>query len=178
MASGKPIVYTSADSGLQIAAHIDVIPLDDLYTMCKIAREIMRGPHEVGRVIARPFRGQPGAFERTPDRRDFSVLPPTTVLDEITGEGLEVRGVGKIPDVYGGRGITHTHPTKSNDQGVDATIEEIGRLERGLVLANLVDFDQAFGHRNDPKGYAGALEEFNVRLPELLAALRPEDALA
>ena len=106
MASGKPIVYTSADSVFQIAAHLDVIPLDDLYDMCKIAREIMRGPHEVGRVIARPFRGQPGAFERTPDRKDFSVLPPTTVLDEIAGAGLEVRGVGKIPDVYGGRGIS------------------------------------------------------------------------
>jgi phosphopentomutase len=178
MASSRPIVYTSADSVFQIAAHVDVIPLDELYAMCETARSILRGTHEVGRVIARPFRGEPGAFERTTDRHDYSVLPPSdTVLDELLAHDLEVRGVGKIPDIFGGRGVSHTHPTKSNDDGISAVIEEIGRLDRGLVFANLVDFDQSFGHRNDPEGYARALEEFDVRLPEIAAALGPDDAL-
>lgn len=178
METGHPIVYTSADSVFQIAAHNDVIPLEELYEMSRKAREIMRGPHEVGRVIARPFIGRPGAFQRTPDRHDFSVLPPKdTILDEIVEAGLQVRGIGKIPDIFGGRGITHTHPTKSNDQGVDAVIEELGLLERGLIFANLVDFDQSFGHRNDPEGYAQALEEFDQRLPAIIGALGPRDAL-
>ena len=178
IASGKPIVYTSADSVFQIAAHVDVIPLAELYDMCEKAREIMRGPHEVGRVIARPFRGEPGAFERTADRHDYSVLPPSeTVLDELVAQGLEVRGVGKIADIFAGRGVSHTHPTRSNDEGISAVIKELGRLDRGLVFANLVDFDQSFGHRNDPEGYAGALQEFDVRLPEIQEALGPDDAL-
>ena len=176
--TGRPIVYTSADSVFQIAAHVDTIPLKELYRMCETARDILRGPHEVGRVIARPFKGSPGAFERTTDRRDFSVLPPSdTILDELSAEGLEVRGVGKILDIFGGRGVTHSHPTKSNEAGVEAVVEELGRLERGLVFANLVDFDQSFGHRNDPAGYAGALEAFDAGLPALLAALSEDDAL-
>ena len=178
METGRPIVYTSGDSVFQIAAHVDVVPLGRLYEMCKIAREILRGPHEVGRVIARPFRGQPGAFERTPDRHDYSVLPPSdTVLDEISGGGLEVRGVGKISDIFGGRGLTHSRPTRSNDDGVDGIVEGIGAVERGLVFANLVDFDSQFGHRNDPAGYGGALEAFDRRLPEIRAALQPDDVL-
>jgi phosphopentomutase len=178
MATGRPIVYTSGDSVFQIATHVDVVPLERLYEMCKIAREILRGPYEVGRVIARPFRGEPGAFERTPDRHDYSVLPPSdTVLDEISGAALEVRGVGKISDIFGGRGLTHSRPTRSNDDGVDAIIEQLGAIDRGLVFANLVDFDSSFGHRNDPEGYAGALESFDRRLPEILAALRPDDVL-
>jgi phosphopentomutase len=178
VATGKPIVYTSGDSVFQIAAHVDVVPLERLYEMCRIAREILRGPHEVGRVIARPFTGLPGAFERTPDRHDFSVLPPRpTILDEIAGAGLEVRGVGKIADIFAGRGITSSSPTKSNDAGIDAVIDAARLLSRGLVFANLVDFDQAYGHRNDPAGYAGALERFDMRLPEIRAALGDDDVL-
>jgi phosphopentomutase len=176
MASGYPIVYTSGDSVFQIAAHVDVIPLERLYEFCGIARKILTGPHEVGRVIARPFRGSPGAFERTPDRHDFSVLPPTdTVLDEISAAGLEVRGIGKISDIFGGRGLTSSRPTRSNDEGVSSVIEAVGGLSRGLVFANLVDFDSSFGHRNDPGGYAGALEAFDRRVPEVLAALGRDD---
>jgi phosphopentomutase len=176
--TGKPIVYTSADSVFQIAAHIDVVPLDRLYEMCRIARTILTGPHEVGRVIARPFKGAPASFERTADRHDFSVLPPSdTVLDEISRAGLEVRAVGKISDIFGGRGPTSSRPTKSNDDGIGAVIDELNAVSRGLVFANLVDFDSAFGHRNDPQGYAGALEAFDYRLPELLGALGPDDVL-
>ena len=178
MRSGRPIVYTSADSVFQIAAHVDVISLEELYDMCRKAREIMRGPHEVGRVIARPFEGQPGSFQRTPDRHDFSVLPPSeTILDAVAGAGLEVRGVGKISDIFGGRGVTSSRPTRSNEHGVEVLIAEIEAAGRGLVFANLVDFDQSFGHRNDPQGYAGALEDFDKRLPDVLAALGPQDVL-
>jgi len=178
MSTGKPIVYTSGDSVFQIAAHVDVVPLEKLYDMCKLARDILRGPHEVGRVIARPFEGGPGAFARTSDRHDYSVMPPRdTVLDAIAGAGLEVRGVGKISDIFGGRGVTSSHPTGSNEEGVDAILEEIERLERGLVWANLVDFDQSYGHRNDAEGYAKALESFDSRVPELLGALGPQDLL-
>jgi phosphopentomutase len=178
MRTGKPIVYTSGDSVFQIAAHVDVIPLERLYELCKIARGILRGSHEVGRVIARPFSGGPGAFERTPDRHDYSVLPPSeTILDEIAATGQEVRGVGKIWDIFGGRGVTHSHPTRSNDDGITAIIEEIRAIDRGLVFANLVDFDQAYGHRNDPAGYAAALEQFDHRLPEIVDAMGPEDVV-
>ncbi|MDP9068081.1 MAG: phosphopentomutase [Actinomycetota bacterium] len=176
--TGHPIVYTSADSVFQIAAHVDVIPLERLYELCRIAREIMRGPHEVGRVIARPFRGTPGAFVRTPDRHDFSVLPPAaTVLDEISAAGLEVRGVGKISDIFAGRGVTSSRPTLSNADGSVAVADELRAVRSGLVFANLVDFDQSFGHRNDPAGYAQALAEFDSSLPAIMTALGPEDAL-
>jgi phosphopentomutase len=178
LATGSPIVYTSGDSVFQIAAHVDVIPLERLLEMCRIAREILRGPHEVGRVIARPFRGEPGDFVRTADRHDFSVLPPhDTVLDEISRSQLEVRGVGKISDIFAGRGVTSSRPTRSNADGIAALTEEIVAVERGLVFANLVDFDQSFGHRNDPAGYAGALEEFDRGLPSIRAALGPDDVL-
>jgi phosphopentomutase len=178
LATGKPIVYTSADSVFQIAAHVDVIPVERLYEMCRIARELLRGPHEVGRVIARPFAGRSGSFHRTPERHDFSVTPPgNTILDEISRAGLEVRGVGKIGDIFAGRGLTSSRPTKSNDDGVNAVIDELSAMGRGLVFANLVDFDSAYGHRNDPEGYAQALESFDGRLPEILRALRSDDLL-
>lgn len=178
LSTGKPIVYTSGDSVFQIAAHVEVVPLEKLYGMCETARAILRGPHEVGRVIARPFEGRPGAFERTGDRHDFSVLPPrSTILDEISGAGLEIRAVGKISDIFGGRGVTSSHPTGSNEEGIDAVLEELGAIRRGLVWANLVDFDQAYGHRNDAKGYAEALEMFDRRLPDLTQALGPNDVL-
>lgn len=178
MSTAKPIVYTSGDSVFQIAAHVDVVPLEKLYEMCKLARGILRGRHEVGRVIARPFEGSPGRFTRTSDRHDFSVLPPRdTVLDAIAGAGIEVRGVGKISDIFGGRGVTSSHPTGSNEEGVDAILEELDALRRGLVWANLVDFDQSYGHRNDVEGYAAALESFDRRLPEILRALGRDDVL-
>lgn len=173
--SGKPIVYTSADSVFQLAAHIEIVPRDCLYEMCRIARDLLRGEHEVGRVIARPFRGAPGAFERTADRHDFSVEPPSeTVLDALSHAGLDVRTVGKVSDIFAGRGVTHSHPTENNDDGIDAVIEELGETEAGLVFANLVDFDQSYGHRNDPEGYARALEHFDRRLTEILAAAEPD----
>ncbi|HEX2058595.1 MAG TPA: phosphopentomutase [Actinomycetota bacterium] len=178
LATGFPIVYTSADSVFQIAAHVDVIPPESLYDMCRVAREILRGEHEVGRVIARPFEGRPGAFVRTPDRHDFSVLPPRpTVLDAVVDAGLEVRGVGKISDIFAGRGVTSSRPTRSNEEGVTAVVEELAAIERGLVFANLVEFDSSYGHRNDPRGYAAALEAFDRRLPEILDALGPDDVL-
>lgn len=178
MATGKPIVYTSGDSVWQIAAHVDVVPLERLYELCSIARALLVGTHEVGRVIARPFEGAPGRFRRTPDRHDYAVPPPAnTVLDEIKGAGLEVRSVGKIYDIFAERGITHTHPTRSNDDGIAATIQEVEACGGGLVFTNLVDFDQAYGHRNDPRGYADALEAFDRRLPEIVAALGPDDVL-
>ena len=176
--TGFPIVYTSADSVFQIAAHVDVIPLERLYQMCRVAREILRGEHEVGRVIARPFEGQPGSFVRTPDRHDFSVLPPQpTVLDAVAAAGREVRGVGKISDIFAGRGVTGSRVTRSNEEGVTAVVEELAAIDRGLVFANLVEFDSSFGHRNDPRGYAGALEAFDRRLPEIVDALGPDDVL-
>jgi phosphopentomutase len=178
METGRPIVYTSADSVFQIAAHVDVIPLERLYEMCRIAREILRGPHEVGRVIARPFTGSVAAFTRTPDRHDFSVLPPgPTVLDRVVEAGLEVRAVGKISDIFAGRGVSSSRPTRSNEEGARAVAEEIRAVSSGLVFANLVDFDQSFGHRNDPHGYAAALVAFDDRLPEILDSLGPRDAL-
>jgi phosphopentomutase len=178
LATGKPIVYTSADSVFQIAAHVDVVPLERLYDMCRMARAVLDGPHRVGRVIARPFRGRPGAFERTTDRHDFSVVPPRpTVLDAMAAQGLEVRAVGKVGDVFAGVGITSSRPTVSNDDGIDAVVDELSTITRGLVFANLVDFDQAFGHRNDPEGYAAALERFDSRVPEITQALGADDAV-
>jgi phosphopentomutase len=178
MATGRPIIYTSADSVFQIAAHVDVIDLNRLYELCRIARGVLVGEHEVGRVIARPFAGSPGSFMRTPDRHDFSVLPPmTTVLDELVEAGLEVRGVGKISDIFAGRGLTASRTTRSNDEGVGAVAAATAAIDRGLVFANLVDFDQAFGHRNDPAGYAEALEAFDRRVPELLAPLGADGVL-
>ena len=176
--TGRPIVYTSADSVFQIAAHVDVVPLERLYELCRIARDFLRPPNEVGRVIARPFAGEAGSYQRTPDRHDFSVVPPhDTVLDEIAAAGLDVRGVGKISDIFAGRGVTHSRPTRSNADGIDGVIEQLGLMDRGFVFANLVDFDQSFGHRNDPEGYAGALQEFDARLPEIQLAMQDEDIL-
>jgi phosphopentomutase len=179
LATGKTIVYTSADSVFQIAAHEEVIPLDELYEICEIARAILRGKHEVGRVIARPFVGEPGAFERTANRRDFSVLPPEpTLLDALKDAGQRVYAVGKIEDIFAGQGITDAVHTKHNMDGVDQTLAAMReQSERGLIFTNLVDFDAKFGHRNNPQGYANALVEFDQRIPELMAALKPDDIL-
>jgi phosphopentomutase len=176
MRTGSPIVYTSADSVFQIAAHEQVIPLAELYRMCEAAREILRGPYEVGRVIARPFEGSPGAFKRTPNRHDYAVPPPEgMLLDKLASRQVDVFGVGKIFDVFLGRGINRHVTTKSNADGMAKTLEAMSQLDRGLIFVNLVDFDQQYGHRNDVEGYAGALEEFDRWLPGFQAALRPDD---
>lgn len=178
METGFPIVYTSADSVFQIAAHEDIIPLDQLYDMCKKARNMLVNEHGVGRVIARPFNGIPGEFSRTANRRDFSLKPIyDTMLDNIKNSGLEVMAVGKIEDIFGGQGITRSAHTKTNIDGVDKTIEFIKEHKRGLIFTNLVDFDMKYGHRNDPQGYAKALEEFDSRLPDIINELNNDEIL-
>ncbi len=178
MRTGSPIVYTSADSVFQVAAHEDVIPLWELYKICETAREILRGPNEVGRVIARPFTGSPGKFQRTENRKDFAVPPPKgMLLDRLEKAGVEVYGVGKIFDVFLGRGIGEYVKTKNNADGMQKTAAALGELERGLIFTNLVDFDQNYGHRNDVEGYGSALEEFDRWLPGFMAQLRPGDLL-
>lgn len=170
--TGRPIVYTSGDSVFQLACHKRVVGLQTLYEWCRAARRLLTGDHEVGRVIARPFEGEPGAFLRSPERRDFSVPPPgETVLDHLSGAGVPVYGVGKIQDIFCGQGITEARYSGSNDHGVDLTLEYLRRPGPALVFTNLVDFDSKYGHRNDPAGYAAAIEAFDRRLPDLLGAL-------
>jgi phosphopentomutase len=170
--TGRPIVYTSGDSVFQIAAHKDVVPLDQLYTWCRQARAILDGPHRVGRVIARPFVGEPGSFTRTHERRDFSVEPfAPTYLDRIEGRGVPVFGVGKIPDIFAEHGLTESEHSESNDHGVDLTIDYLARADPVLVVTNLVDFDTKYGHRNDAEGYARCVEAFDRRVPDLVGAV-------
>ena len=175
--TGALIVYTSADSVFQIAAHVDVVPLPELYRYCEIAREMLVGKHGVGRVIARPFGGE-HPFVRLPGRHDYSLVPPKdTVLDLIKNEGMDVISVGKIFDIFAGKGLTESNPTVSNMDGMDKTIAIADRDFCGLCFTNLVDFDSSYGHRNDAAGYANALTEFDARLGELMAKLRPHDIL-
>src|SRR5579885_1118677 len=174
--TGSPIVYTSADSVFQVAAHEDVIPVWELYKICETAREILRGPYEVGRVIARPFIGSPGAFTRTPNRHDYAVPPPKgMLLDQLAAAGVEVSSVGKIFDVFLGRGIRGYEKTRNNAEGMAKTLCALDSLDRGFIFVNLVDFDQLYGHRNDVEGYAQALEDVDRWLPSLEAKLREED---
>lgn len=175
--SGKFIVYTSSDSVFQIAAHEETVPLEELYKACRTAREILKGSHAVGRVIARPFEGESGSYRRTASRRDFS-LPPAgkTMLDEISRE-KSVIAVGKIGDIFASRGVTRSIITHSNAEGEEATINLAESDFEGLCFVNLVDFDTLYGHRNDPIGYAEALNEFDTRLPAILERLRADDAL-
>ena len=176
MCTGSPIVYTSADSVFQIAAHEQVNPLPELYRMCEIARAILRGPFEVGRVIARPFEGQPGAFVRTANRHDYAVPPPPgMLLDQLSANQVGVYSVGKIYDVFLGRGIGPHVTTKNNADGMAKTLGAMEHFDAGLVFVNLVDFDQQYGHRNDVEGYARALEEFDAWLPAFRAAMRSDD---
>jgi phosphopentomutase len=176
--TGYPIVYTSADSVFQIAAHEEVTLLDHLYEMCRIARRLLVGEHAVSRVIARPFVGVPGKFARTDRRRDFSLEPTApTVLDAIKDIGLEVYAVGKIDDLFAGRGITESIHTHGDLDGVDHTIAAMRRVGRGLIFTNLVDLDARYGHRNDPHGYAKNLEQIDAALAGLLEALREGDIL-
>lgn len=177
--TGKPIIYTSGDSVFQIAAHEEIIPVAELYAMCRAARRILTGQHEVGRVIARPFVGEPGHFTRTANRHDFSVSPPApTALDRLKAAGLMVYAVGKINDIFNAQGITDYVTTKDNLDGVEKTLAAMReQRRRGLIFTNLVDFDAQFGHRNNAPGYAAALAEFDLRVPELLAALAADDLL-
>jgi phosphopentomutase len=179
MQTGQPIVYTSADSVFQIAAHEDVIPVDELYRICEVARGILTGPHAVSRVIARPFTGQPGNFARTERRRDFSLPPPhPTVLDALKDNGYHVRAVGKIEDIFAGRGITDAIHTGNNEESLQATWRYAHEShEPGLIFTNCVDFDMVYGHRNDAPGYARALEELDAWIPRLLAELGTRDIM-
>lgn len=175
--TGAWILYTSADSVFQLAAHEETVPLEEQYRGCMIAREMLVVPNDVSRVIARPFRGQPGSYARTPNRRDFSVAPPSeTLLDALEADGIDRHGVGKVDDLFAGRGIRSRH-TASNVEGIEAIRGWIASTDRGLLFANLVDFDQMFGHRNDVPGFYRALQEFDQALPTLIAALREDDLL-
>lgn len=176
--TGYPIVYTSADSVFQIAAHEEVIPIDRLYEMCRIARDMLKGEHAVGRVIARPFVGAPGNFTRTDRRHDFSLTPTgKTVLDYAVEGGYEVKAVGKIKDIFSGQGITDSVHIHNNMDGVNKTLEYMKQDFSGILFTNLVDFDMLYGHRNDVQGYARALADFDNRIPELLGALKEDDIL-
>lgn len=179
METGAVIVYTSADSVFQIAAHEEVIPLEELYQICQVARSLtLDEKYAVVRVIARPFMGEAGNFIRTANRRDFSVEPPDrTVLNDLADAGLDVIAIGKISDIFAGSGVTRSLHTKSNMDGVDQLIHILNQPFHGLAFVNLVDFDAKYGHRRDPVGYAKALEEFDIRIPEILAALQKDDLL-
>ncbi len=178
METGKPIVYTSADSVFQIAAHEDVIPVEDLYDYCQKAREILQGEHAVARVIARPFVGEPGNFERTERRKDFSLTPPEpTVLKYLQEANFEVNAIGKITYIFNHSGITNSVTTSNNMDGIDKTIDFLDQSKKGLIFTNLVDFDQNFGHRRNVEGYAAALKDFDQRIPEIKAAMREDDLL-
>ncbi|MDO5110894.1 MAG: phosphopentomutase [Clostridia bacterium] len=176
--TGKPIVYTSADSVFQIAAHEAVIPLDELYRICMIAREMLVGDDLVGRVIARPFIGTEEAYTRTENRRDYAVPPiEETVLDGLSAKGFTTIGVGKIEDIFCKRGVDVVNHTRNNPDGIDATLQYIEKGEGRFIFTNLVDFDMLYGHRNDVEGYAAALEYFDTRLPSLIQAMHPNDLL-
>jgi len=176
--TGKWIVYTSADSVFQVAAHEETIPLEELYAACATAREILRGAHAVGRVIARPFVGEPGAYTRTPNRHDWSLEPPRpNYLSLARDAGATVHGVGKIHDIFAGQDVDESHPTKSNAEGINVTEELLQTLEEGVVFVNLVETDMLWGHRNDPENFHRCLQAFDRRLPDLLDALRGGDLL-
>jgi phosphopentomutase len=178
MRTGSPIVYTSADSVFQIAAHEEVIPIPELYRMCEIARRQLCGANEVGRVIARPFVGEPGNFTRTANRHDYAIPPPPgMLLDKLQEAGVFTFGVGKIYDIYCERGLTGHVKMKGNADGVNKTIEAMAQHKSGFIFTNLVDFDMLFGHRNDVEGYASALEQFDASLPRIVASMGPRDLL-
>lgn len=174
--TGKPIVYTSADSVFQIAAHEQVIPVPRLYEICETARAILRGEDEVGRVIARPFEGEPGAFRRTENRHDYAVPPPReNLLVALSEAGCDVVCIGKVASIYDAVGVTQDLTARNNDQSIDQTIYALKDDTRGLIFSNLVDFDMLYGHRRDVEGYARALEHFDSRLPEIEGAMKPND---
>ena len=173
--TGALIVYTSGDSVFQIAAHEEIVPLEELYKYCQIAREIMTGENEVGRIIARPFIGQYPYYQRTSNRRDYSIVPPRTILDDISKTGLNVTGIGKISDIFCGQGIVKKIKTTSNIDGMEKTIEEAKTDFEGLVFVNLVDFDMLYGHRNNINGYANAMTVFDKQLGDFMNYLKKDD---
>jgi phosphopentomutase len=176
--TGKPIVYTSADSVFQIAAHEEVVPLDRLYEICEIARRILDGEHKVGRIIARPFLGQTGSFYRTENRHDYAVPPPRqNLLPALKGEDLDVVCIGKIASIYDSLGVTQDLVAKNNQQAIDQTMYALEKKTRGLIFSNLVDFDMLYGHRRDTEGYARALEHFDSALPAIEASMRDDDLM-
>jgi len=177
VATGHPIIYTSADSVFQVAAHEDVVPLAMLHAWCAAAREMLVAPHRVNRVIARPFRGEPGAYVRTPGRHDYAVDAPPNVLDRLAAGGTAIHAVGKISDIFSGRAVTASTRVDDNAGGIAKTLELMQSIEHGLIFTNLNDFDSKYGHRRDPRGYADALERLDTAVPELESALRPGDAL-
>lgn len=176
--TGKPIVYTSADSVFQIAVNVDKYTLEQLYDMCAKARQILKGRHQVARVIARPFTGSGGNYTRTSDRRDYAILPPEyNLLNRLKEQSFNVTAVGKIEDIFAGSGITEAAHTRDNMDGVDLTLRYMSRKSNGLIFTNLVEFDSSWGHRRDAKGYGRGLEEFDGRLPEIMSAMDEEDIL-
>lgn len=175
--TGYPIVYTSADSVFQVAMHEEIIPVERQYEICQIARDMLIGDLEVGRVIARPFLGESGNYYRTKNRKDYATLPPETVLDVIKENDLGVYAIGKIVDIYAGKGFTRYKKTKNNLEGIQDTIEAIKNAEEALIFTNLVDFDTEYGHRRDVPGYAKALEEFDSYIPEIIDNLKEDDLL-
>ncbi|TCK97969.1 phosphopentomutase [Natranaerovirga hydrolytica] len=178
MKTGYPIVYTSADSVFQIAAHEAIIPLEELYEICQKTRELLVGENAVARVIARPFAGKEGEFVRTSNRKDFSLEPPKdTLLDHVKSAGMDVIGIGKIEDIFAGKGITQAVHTKDNMEGIDKTIEFMNKESTGIIFTNLVDFDSKYGHRNNYIEYANALEVFDQRLPEIIKHMKDDDIL-
>ena len=176
--TGDLIVYTSADSVFQVAAHEDVVPVETLYEYCRIARELLVGEHSVGRVIARPFAGESGNYQRTPRRHDFSMLPPSvTMLDQLEAAGKDVIAVGKIKDIFAGKGITESVYTSGNAEGIELTLKYLDRDFEGLCFVNLVDYDMVYGHRRDVDGYAKALAYFDEKLPEIMGKMKENDIL-
>ncbi len=176
--TGKLIVYTSADSVFQIAAHEDVVPVETLYEYCRMARKLLQGEHGVGRVIARPFVGESGNYTRTAKRHDFSLEPPgVTMLEQLSAAGRDVISIGKIQDIFVGKGITEYTYTKGNEEGIEKTLAYLEKDFEGLCFVNLVDYDMLYGHRNDIDGYAGALAYFDEKLPEIIGKMKEEDIL-
>jgi len=178
VSTGRPIVYTSADSVFQVAAHEQVIPLEELYRICEIARNLLDGQDRVGRVIARPFTGTAGDFQRTKNRKDFAIPPPSdTLLDVLKARNLAAVAVGKIASIFNYRGITENLKARDNTESMDQTIDSLKWAPDGLIFSNFVDFDMLWGHRNDPVGYARGLEDFDRRIPDLIGAMKPDDCL-
>jgi phosphopentomutase len=177
LSSGRPILYTSAESVFQVAAHEEVVPLATLYDWCGRAREMLQAPHNVNRVIARPFLGKPGSFRRTPNRRDYAIEPPSNLLDELRSGFIEVHAVGKICDIYCGRSVTSSVRVADNRDAMERTFELLDRIDHGFIFTNLNDFDSKYGHRRDVRGYGNSLQELDALLPALEARLRAEDEL-
>lgn len=175
MSSGRPILYTSADSVFQVACHEEVVPLEQLYDWCERARAMLVPPHAVNRVIARPFVGQPGAFMRTANRRDYAIEPPASILDQLAGKGIPIHAVGKICDIYCGHGIESSVRVTDNQDAMQKAFELLERVEQGFIFVNLNDFDSKYGHRRNVRGYADALQALDALIPRLESLLRPED---